>query len=223
MANTGEKRELTAAEIGALSHLYRAEVYRSTIWRTRMDTTTNWSVVSLGIAFSVSFSSKEASALPLILTGLLVLFMLFMEGRRYRYFNVWRARARWMETHFFASMLEDGGLDTGEDWQGVLARDYNHPGYHISTARAVGRRLRRNYVWILLILSIAYIGKITVHPTPIADFSELPDRAALGPISGWVILGIGVLYNIAMITLAVATGWLDSKKHKGRSSESGMG
>ncbi|WP_432444722.1 DUF2270 domain-containing protein, partial [Salmonella enterica] len=32
---------LTAAEVGALAHLYRGEVYRSTIWRTRLDNTTN--------------------------------------------------------------------------------------------------------------------------------------------------------------------------------------
>jgi uncharacterized membrane protein len=33
-------RQLDAAEIGAIAHLYRGEVYRSTIWRTRLDTTT---------------------------------------------------------------------------------------------------------------------------------------------------------------------------------------
>ena len=49
-----------AATIGALAHLYRGEVYRSTIWRTRLDNTTNWAVVILGIALSVTFSSREA-------------------------------------------------------------------------------------------------------------------------------------------------------------------
>ena len=38
-----------SAELGALAHLYRGEVYRSTIWRTRLDNTTNWSVATLGI------------------------------------------------------------------------------------------------------------------------------------------------------------------------------
>ncbi|MGJ5621363.1 hypothetical protein ACEWL3_019070 [Sulfitobacter sp. MF3-043] len=28
-----QRKDLNAAEIGALAHLYRAEVYRSTIWR----------------------------------------------------------------------------------------------------------------------------------------------------------------------------------------------
>jgi hypothetical protein len=29
-------RELSAAGLGAIAHLYRREVYRSTVWRTRL-------------------------------------------------------------------------------------------------------------------------------------------------------------------------------------------
>lgn len=213
-------REFTSAEMGAIAHLYRGEVYRSTLWRTRLDTTTNWSVVTLGIAISVSFSTKEASPLPLLLTGVLILFLLIMESRRYRYFNVWRARARWMETHFYAPMLIDGDLHYEEDWQGVLARDYHQPRYHISMARAIGRRLRRNYIWILLILSLAYVGKITVHPEPIADIKQLPARAALGPVPGWLVLGIGFAYNGALIFFALLSYSLDRRKHRTTNAES---
>ena len=61
----------SAADIGALAHLYRGEVYRSTVWRTRLDTTTNWAVVTTGIALSLTFSSAASSPLPLALVGLL--------------------------------------------------------------------------------------------------------------------------------------------------------
>ena len=71
-----DPQEFSAAEIGALAHLYRGEVYRSTIWRTRLDTTTNWSVVTLGVALSITFSSPLASPLPLILVGILILLFL---------------------------------------------------------------------------------------------------------------------------------------------------
>jgi len=219
-ADPPARREFTSAEMGALAHLYRGEVYRSTIWRTRLDTTTNWSVVTLGIAISVSFSSAEASPLPLLLTGVLILFLLIMESRRYRYFNVWRARARWIETHLYAPMLIDGDLHCEEGWQNILARDYHRPRYHIGMARAVGRRLRRNYIWIMLILSLAYMGKITVHPEPIQSIAELPGRAALGPVSGWIVLGIGVVYNAALIAFAVTTSILDNRKHRARKAES---
>lgn len=112
------------AEIGALAHLYRGEVYRSTVWRTRLDHTTNWAVVTLGIALSIAFSSKDASPLPLVLVGILIFAFLGFEARRYRYFNVWRARARWIETHFYAPMLrgEDDSRQLAAGARGRLLR-----------------------------------------------------------------------------------------------------
>src|SRR5262245_60727952 len=86
--------EFSAAEVTALSHLYRGEVYRSTIWRTRLDSSTNWAVVTTGIALSATYSNAQASPLPMVLVGLLVTVFLLFEARRYRYFNVWRARCR---------------------------------------------------------------------------------------------------------------------------------
>jgi uncharacterized membrane protein len=38
-----------------LAHLYRGEMYRSKVWRTRLDATTNWAVATTGIALSVAF------------------------------------------------------------------------------------------------------------------------------------------------------------------------
>ena len=64
------RKKLDAAEMGVIAHLYRGEVYRSTIWRTRLDTTTNWSVVTLGVALSITYSSPQASPLPLVLVGI---------------------------------------------------------------------------------------------------------------------------------------------------------
>src|SRR5271157_1511639 len=113
---TTQKLEFSAAEIGALAHLYRGEVYRSTVWRTRLDSTTNWAVVTTGIALSATYSSAEASPLPMVLVGLLVCVFLLFEARRYRYFNVWRARARLLETDFYAPMLSHEGARRGLDW-----------------------------------------------------------------------------------------------------------
>src|SRR5215469_9203781 len=104
------KAEFTAAEIGALAHLYRGEVYRSTVWRTRLDSTTNWAVVTTGIALSATYSSASASPLPMVLVGLLVTVFLLFEARRYRYFNVWRARARLLETDLYAPMISGEGV-----------------------------------------------------------------------------------------------------------------
>ena len=152
-------QELNPAEIGAIAHLYRGEIYRSTIWRTRLDNTTNWSIVTLGIALSSTFSSREASALPLILIGMLLAVFLGLEARRYRYFNVWRARARFMETHWYAPILTGKHGTDDESWRTILAEDYLHPRHHISFVRAAGRRIRRTYIWIIAIQTSAYFGK----------------------------------------------------------------
>jgi len=210
-----------SAEMGAVAHLYRGEVYRSTIWRTRLDNTTNWSIVTMGIALSTTFSSPEASPLPLLLVGLLLAVFLGMEARRYRYFNVWRARTRWLETNFYAPIFT--GEAPADSWQTILASDYTAPRHHISFVRAAGRRLRRNYVWILAVQVTAYYGKIAIHPTPAATLAEFVDRASVGPIAGWVVLMVGVGYNFGWLALALGTLWLDRRMHRDKGDAVAMG
>lgn len=201
--HAGAAEEFSAAEIGALAHLYRGEVYRSTVWRTRLDTTTNWSVVTLGVALSITFASPGASPLPLVLVGVLILFFLSLEARRYRYFSVWRARCRWMEKHFYVPMLIDGDLHTEENWQSRLAEDYRRPQYHVSYLTAVARRIRSNYLWILLIQTLAYVGKLIVHPVPVAGLENFVRRADIGPLPGELILAAGLCYVLVWAGLAV--------------------
>ena len=124
--------EFDTATIGALAHLYRGEIYRSTIWRTRLDNTTNWAVVTLGIALSVTFSSQESS---------------------------------------------------------------------------------RNYIWILGIQTIAYYGKIAIHPVPVSSLSELVQRASLGPIPGGLMILAGILFTGGWVAFATITWFLDRAKH----------
>ena len=210
-----------SAEMGAIAHLYRGEVYRSTIWRTRLDNTTNWSIVTMGIALSTTFSSPEASPLPLVLVGLLLAVFLGMEARRYRYFNVWRARARWLEMNFYAPIFTGEARD--DSWQAILASDYTAPRHHISFVRAAGRRLRRNYVWIFAIQAIAYYGKIAIHPTPAATLAEYSDRAAVGPIPGWIVLMTGFAYYFGWLAFALGTMWLDQRRHGAKGDAVAMG
>jgi len=220
----GELSEFSAAEIGALAHLYRGEVYRSTIWRTRLDTTTNWAVVTLGVALSITFSAPDASPLPLLLVGILIMLFLALEARRYRYFNVWRARSRWLERFFYVPMLRDGDLHTEENWQETLAEDYAHPRYHVSYLTAVARRVRNNYLWILLIQTVAYIGKLMVHPTAASDWETFLRRADVGQmIPGELILTAGALYILSWVALAIWVGRRDAERSRKRGGIPSMG
>ena len=215
--------EFTAAEIGALAHLYRGEVYRSTVWRTRLDSSTNWAVVTTGIALSATYASAEASPLPMVLVGLLVTVFLLFEARRYRYFNVWRARARLLETDFYAPMLRGEDVAPNMGWTELLANDYRQPNYHISFARAIGRRLRRTYGWIFAIQAIAYYGKLVIHPGPMTTLAEVWERAAIGPIPGTLVVLAGVIFHSSWAIFAYVTYRAELADRRGRKSLIAMG
>jgi uncharacterized membrane protein len=44
------------------------------------------------------------------LVGLIVTVFLLFEAHRYRYFNVWRGRARLLESDFYAPMIRGEGI-----------------------------------------------------------------------------------------------------------------
>jgi len=220
---TPQPLQFTAAEIGAIAHLYRGEVYRSTVWRTRLDNTTNWAVVTTGIALSATYASANASPLPLVLVGLLVVVFLLFEARRYRFFNVWRARARLLETDFFVPMLLGRSVAPASDWAELLAKDYREPRYHISYTLAIGRRLRRSYAPILSIQALAYYAKLAIHPTAMTSLSDLWDRAAIGPVPGQMVVLAGALFHGGWVTFLIYTLNLERSRQRRRQSPIAMG
>jgi len=194
-----------SSEITMLAHLYRGEIYRSTVWRTRLDQTTNWAVVTTGLALSLTFAGPIASPLPVILLGFLVAVFLLFEARRYRYFNVWRARCRLLESDVYVPMLRGEGIAMDGRWNTLLASDYARPHFHISYLRAIGRRLRKNYAYILSVQALAYFGKLAIHPRSVASLEEFLDRAAIGPLPGWSVVLAGVVFHGAWIAVAIGT------------------
>ncbi len=207
-----------AKEIGALAHLYRAEVYRSTIWRQRLDMTTNWAVVSTGIALSVSFASATASPLPIVLVGMLTVMFLFLEARRYRYFMVWKFRARLLEMAVMVPILRGQGAQIPQDRGTALSDDYIHPRHRISSFRAMGQRLRRNYLWIFIIQYAAYLAKIWIHPIEASSIQQALERAHIGAIPGWLAVIMGTLLLIAFITLTL-WAWAFQRADKTRMAD----
>lgn len=202
---TNQASTFNAAELGMLAHLYRGEMYRSKVWRGRLDATTNWAVATTGIALSVSFSSAANSPLPLVLVALMALVFLFIEARRYRYFDIWRTRVRILETGLYGPILRGEGVRTENGWNQELARDYENLRFHISFWEAMGRRLRRNYSFMFGVQAISYLMKICVHPTPVRSLDDLWLRAAIGPISGQAVLMLGFLFHASLIAFAIVT------------------
>ena len=180
-------------------------MYRSKIWRTRLDATTNWAVATTGIALSVAFSNPTNSPLPLVLVALMALVFLVIEGRRYRYFDIWRTRVRLMEVSMYVPLLRLEGVQVDSGWNEVLARDYERLHFHISIWEAIGRRLRRNYSFLFAVQAVSYLAKICIHPTPIRSLPELWEHASIGPLPGQIVLTIGFLFHAGLIALAVLT------------------
>jgi uncharacterized membrane protein len=92
---TAHMRRMAPAEFNtAMIHFYRGEVQRSNTWRNRLDTTTNWAVLTAGATLSFVFSSPSNPHFVIPINSILVAIFLLMEARRYRYYEIWSSRVR---------------------------------------------------------------------------------------------------------------------------------
>ena len=190
--------------VTAMVHFFRAEVARANVWRQRLDTTTNWAVVATGATLSIAFSQANVHHAIILLNTLLVLWFLFIEARRYRYYELWSYRVRLMETDFYAAMLVPP-FHPSPEWAENLAENLLLPSFPISLWEAFGRRLRRNYFWIFLILYASWAAKIWLFPSSPESMEEFVSRAAVGPISGEIMILLGFGFYLFLTLMAVGT------------------
>ncbi len=180
-------------------HFFRAESYRADIWRRRLDTTTNWAVITTGATLSLAWDPRV-----IILSTLLITLFLFIEARRYRYYELWSYRVRLMETDFFAAMLVPP-FRPAPDWAESLADNLLRPKFPISMLEAFGRRFRRNYIWIYTILWLAWLFNVWLHPTPVTTWNDFMTRATIGTIPAWIVLLVGIVFNGTLFITGLLT------------------
>jgi len=83
---------------------------------------------------------------------------------------------------------------------------------------AVGRRLKRNYVFIFLLIIIAWIIKIFLHASePIESFGAFYRALRVGHIAPWFVAVIFAGTLVTVIGIAIYVG----KKTSGEISEFG--
>ena len=216
LAESGEKaavnnpaalmRQMSPSEFNtAMIHFYRGEIQRSNTWRNRLDTTTNWAVLTAGATLSFAFSSPSNPHFVIPINSVLLAIFLLMEARRYRYYEIWSSRVRVLETGYFAQLLAPEGAAPEEAWAKHLASDLITPHFTISEMEAIGRRLRRNYLWIFALLALSWNLKVYLHPLPARDFSVFIDRATIGVIPGWMVFVVGFIFNSAVAIFAIGT------------------
>ena len=195
--------------ITVFAHFHRAEIARMAGWRDRIDRTTNWAITLVAAMLSVSLSTSNAHHSVLMFAMVLAFFLLMIESRRYRFFDVYRSRVRRLERNYYAKLF-DPTLKAEEDWQHIMAADLTAPTFVMSMAEAVSRRLRRNYIWIFLILLGAWALKVTFpsfngESPPALSFHDWVGNAGVGPVSGWLISAIIVAFYGWIIVATLRT------------------
>jgi uncharacterized membrane protein len=188
-------------------HYYRAEMSRMNAWRGRLDLTSNWSITVVAALLSVSLSTPAAHHGLALFAMLIILLLLFVEARRYRFYDVYRMRIRQFERHYFGQFFQADPQGGPEPWLVMLAQDLRHPRFRISLMRALRRRLRRNYIWMFLILLLAWTLKIAspdlqsgAHLDPSRRVETIIGHAAIGPLPGWLVIPAVALFYIALVT-----------------------
>ncbi|MBV9211303.1 MAG: DUF2270 domain-containing protein, partial [Acidobacteria bacterium] len=79
------------------------------------------------------------------------------------------------------------------------------PHFTISEWEAIGRRLRRNYLWIFALLALSWNLKVYLHDKPAVNFHQFIERASVGLVPGWIVFASGVIFNLAVIIFAIGT------------------
>ena len=198
--------------VNAMVHLYRGEIGEATAWRSRIDATTNWAVVLSATALSFVFSDNHIERHVLIpIISLFCTFFLLIEARRYRFFDIWRSRARMIEINFYRPML-DGSKAAMPDWAETLSYDMEWPHFHMPWWEAFGRRLRRNYQWIYAVQVGSWVLVLMSHPTASTSLREVVTRASVGPLSGQVVIAGMLIFYGMLFALGVYSYWVSHNK-----------
>jgi uncharacterized membrane protein len=200
--------QMSRAEfVNAIIHLYRGELGEATAWRGRIDTTSHWAIVLSATALSFVFSDTAIERHVLIpIISVFCTFFLAMEARRYRFFDIWRSRARMIEMNFYQPLLA-GSKPPMADWAQRLAQDMDWPRFHMTWWEAAGRRLRRNYLGIYGVLLASWLVVLMTHPTTTTSLPEIIGRASVGPLSGEVVFLCMMVFYAGLMALGMYSYW----------------
>ncbi len=185
----------------AMAHLYRAEVHRMTVWRQRLDTTSNWAILLTTGLTTFTLGSAGVPHYTLLLGLALNTICMLLEARRYQHLSHSEWRLRQIEQGYFAAWLSPA--DSDPRWREELAADLREPRATISTLSALRRRLRRNYVLLFYFMTAVWLTKLFIHGLDAGKFYE---RLAVGNlIPSWFVAASATVFIITVTALAFVT------------------
>ena len=127
--------------VNAMSHFYRGELGRIMVWRQRLDITTNWAITSSTAIITIAFANRDVPHIIFFFNLAIVWGMLWIEARRYRFYDAFRARVRMLEAHFLVPMVMENREMLQGEWKKLVCEDLILPSFKITKLEAIGRRL----------------------------------------------------------------------------------
>ena len=205
--------------VGTITHFYRGELGRMMEWRRRFDATANWAIVGTGSLFAFAVRNadmlNEAMLINLVVLG----FFSFIEARRYRFYDAFRARVRMLEVHFIAPTFIGGErrpLDG--DWRPHLINDLITPSFKCTFAFALGRRFRHIYgaLHLFVLLGWGALASFDSH-----TLEAWVESFALGRVPGWLVLALVSVYVLSLVVVIVRSGALGAESGEVRRYQRG--
>jgi uncharacterized membrane protein len=204
-----------------LAHYYRAMVGRADVWRTRMDSTTNWAIVATAGVISFTLGEPAVPHYVVFIASLLTASFLLLEARRLTFYRLWQQRALLLERTLIRAALRSASAAPAPDPAEVAEEDaflsaLEHglgrtvPDMPLSTA--IARRLRRIYLYLFGIQILAWGLKLGSHPSSAASASEVVAHASTGGIAGPIVIALVALPLLLGAALALARGGAGSRR-----------
>jgi uncharacterized membrane protein len=125
---------------------------------------------------------------------------------------------RMLEAHFLVPMVMENRQMLQGEWKKLVCEDLILPSFKISKLEAIGRRLKRNYVFIFILIMVAWVTKIFLHASePITGGRAFYHALRVGHVPSWLVAGtfIGTFAFVIGITIYVG------KKSSGEITEFG--
>lgn len=193
--------------VNAMIHFYRGELGRIMIWRQRLDVTTTWAITSTTSIITVAFSFPNVPHIVFFFNLAFVWMLLWIEARRYRFYDAFRGRVRMLESHFLVPMISQSQQLLDGEWRRLVCEDLILPSFKITAIEAVARRLKRNYVFIFAIILVAWTLKVFIHArTPIDSFEHFYNALAVYSLPAWIacVVYLGTAFIVGFLVIYVS-------------------
>jgi uncharacterized membrane protein len=109
------------------------------------------------------------------------------------------------------------------DWKKLICEDLFLPSFKISKFEAVGRRLKRNYLFLYIIILVAWVAKIFLHAKNVIGKDHIDNMGdfyralAVGGFPSWL---TATAFIVTFITVVSVSAYI-SKKSLGEVGEFG--